>query len=121
MFDALKGMGALAGLLKNRDAIEGAARRVKDRLDQIRVEGSAGGGAVRVEVNGKLRVLRVQIVEATAMSAGYGPGREQLERLVLEAVNDAIEGAQAEAQRVVMEESQAMGLGDLPGLDKLLG
>ena len=70
-----------------------------------RVEGSAGGGMVRAEVSGALRVLAISI-EPALLATG---DREMLQDLTAAAVNAAI----ANAQRLVQEEMQkaSSGLG----------
>lgn len=62
-------------------------------MAQIRVEGSAGGGAITVEMNGKKQVLQVH-VDPSAATVGTGPGDttadlEMLQDLIAAAVNDA--------------------------------
>ena len=53
-----------------------------------RIEGSAGGGAVRVTLRGDLSVDQVQIAPAAAAAVGDDPG--MLEDLIAAAMNDAL-------------------------------
>lgn len=75
----------------------GQAQQMQQQMEQVmaqtRVEGSAGGGAITVEMNGKKQVLRVH-VDPAAASVGAGPGDntadvEMLQDLIAAAVNDA--------------------------------
>lgn len=122
MFDQFKQMGQLAALLKDRDKLEAAARRVKDELERTRVEGSAGGGAARAVATGTLAVESVRIEPALAAGlAADEAHREQAERLIAEAVNDALAKARERAQELVTEEARELGLEQyVPQLRKLL-
>ena len=44
MLDSFKAMGAITGLMKNKDKLEDAGRRIQAELEALRVEGEAGGG-----------------------------------------------------------------------------
>jgi DNA-binding protein YbaB len=122
MFDNLKAMGAVAGLLKNQDKIKGAMERVKRTLAGTRVNGESGGGAVRAVVTGDLRVLSIQVDPALGAGLADASARSAAEALIVEAVNDGLRKAQAEAGRVMSAEARELGLPDLPGgLGGLLG
>lgn len=63
---------------------------VQRKLAQTIVEGSSGGGAVTVSMNGKKELLRIRIDPSAALSLSGGqPDVEMLEDLVVSAVNDA--------------------------------
>ncbi len=120
MFDSIKSLGALAGLMQNKDKIRAAAARFRDRLDQISVTGSAGGGAVRVTVSGKLRVAGVHLDPAliAGLQAGEG-GRAMAQALIQDAVNDALTRAQTLVHEEADRQARELGLPGLPGLDSL--
>lgn len=67
-------------------------QQMEQSMAQIQVEGSAGGGAITVRMNGKKQVLQVQ-VDPAAAAVGVGPGNtadvEMLQDLIAAAVNDA--------------------------------
>ena len=44
VFDQFKAMGALAGLMKNREKIREAGERMQASLEAARIVGQAGGG-----------------------------------------------------------------------------
>lgn len=114
MFDQMKQMGAIAGLLKNKEKLAEAGARVKRTLDERPVTGEAGGGAVRVTVGGEMRVQRVEI--APAVAAGIGAGdeaRRQIEGLIAEATNDAMRLAQLRLKEAIDREAQELGLDGL--------
>ena len=78
-----KEIGAIAGMLKNLPKIRGEMEQLQGRLGQITVDGDAGGGMVKVRVNGKLEVLSCAISDE-AMRLN---DREMLEDLITAAVN----------------------------------
>lgn len=117
MFDQLKAMGAVAGLMKNKDKLAQVGERVKEELEALRVEGSAGGGAVSVSMNGKMSVLGVRIASALAGSTDVG----MLEQMVKDAVTDAQTNAQEAAKRVIQRAANELGLGDISGIAQLAG
>jgi DNA-binding YbaB/EbfC family protein len=83
-----------------QQAQESAAARV--------VEGSAGGGAVRIEATGDLEIRRVSIDPSVVDPDDV----EMLQDLVLAAIRDLIEQVQTEATQAL----GGLGLGGLGGL-----
>ena len=47
MLDKLKAMQALGSLMKNKEQLAEAGERIKSKMDAMRVDGQAGGGACR--------------------------------------------------------------------------
>lgn len=123
MFEQMKTMGALAGLLKNKEKLREIGDAFREKVERLRVTGVAGGSAVRVTVNGRFHTTEVFVDPSalTGAAADGAAGKEMLEGLILEATNDAVTRAQA----MVGEEARALaaelGVSDLPGIDKLLG
>ena len=75
----------------------GQAQQMQQQMEQTMaqtlVEGSAGGGAITVRMNGQKHVLQVT-VDPSAAAVGTGPGDhtsdlEMLQDLIAAAVNDA--------------------------------
>jgi DNA-binding YbaB/EbfC family protein len=62
--------------------------KVQEKLARTIVEGSAGGGAVLVKMNGKKEVLAVKIDPSAAASNGVAD-IEMLQDLIVAACNDA--------------------------------
>jgi DNA-binding protein YbaB len=118
MFDQLKMMGAVAGLLKNRDQIKAAGDRIQERLEAMQLRGASEGDLVRVVVSGKMNVSSVQIAPALAMGMGKSDKDRALgEQLIAEAVNAALSQAQQAVAEVIDEEGSSLGL---PGLGEQL-
>jgi DNA-binding YbaB/EbfC family protein len=94
------------------------ANKMKDemqqKLEQIVVEGSSGGGAVMATMNGKKQLLKLRIDPAAVMSlSGANADVEMLEDLIVAAVNDA--GRRAEDAMQANAKSLLGGL-NIPGL-----
>lgn len=121
MFDQMKAMGALAGLMKNREKIKEAGERMQRTLEAARIIGQAGGGLVRVQVTGRLRIESVEIDPGVAGAMATDEGRRQAQTLITDATNDALRAA----ERVIQQETQRMarelGVEDMPGMDKIAG
>ena len=98
--------GAQTGQLAEAQAM---LQRAQEELATKTVEGSAGGGAVRVTMNGEQKVQAIAIEPDVVDPEDV----EMLEDLVLAAINDAAERAGA-----MQADSLGMLTGglDLPGL-----
>lgn len=116
----MKAMGAVAGLLKDKERLRQMTEQFKDKMERTRVTGAAGGGAVRVTISGKLRVTDVEVTPALLGGAASDAGRVALQNLILEATNDALERVQVLIQEEAARRARELGLPDMPGLGNLL-
>lgn len=112
-----KDLGALMSLMGNRDKIQAEVARFQQTVATISAEGTSGGGAVTVTVNGKLEVLSCKFGE----DAWKLNDRAVLEELVVSATNQALnkvrEQLNAETQKMAASLGLPPGmLGGLPGL-----
>ena len=84
------------------------------KLAETVVEGSSGGGAVTVTMNGKKEMLKIKIDPSAVVGlSGPSPDVEMLEALIVGAVNDAGHKADEAIQSSV---KGALGGLNLPGL-----
>ena len=117
MFDQMKQLKQLAGMLGNPAELKAKFEAVQAELAQTTVDGEAGGGAVRVTVSGHLMVTAVHVDPNVA--AGLAAGGDyvtQIERLVMEATNDAL----GKARLLIKDRmGDATGGMSLPGLEGL--
>jgi DNA-binding YbaB/EbfC family protein len=111
-----KELGQIASLMKNLPKMREEMGKLQGKLAQIVAEGDAGGGMVRVRVNGNLEVTACVFSE----EALKGADKELLEDLTTAAVNQAMK----KAKELVAEETSKMatGLGlpagmGLPGME----
>lgn len=105
----LKGMGGMGNILKQAQKMQQRLQEVQQELKARVVEGSAGGGMVRVAANGAQEILSVKI-DPEAVNA---EDTELLEDMVLAAVGQALEKARQMAQE---EMARVTGGLQLPGL-----
>jgi DNA-binding YbaB/EbfC family protein len=83
--------------------------KIQEELAQKTVDGSAGGGMVRVTVNGQLALTAIKI-DPTVINAEE---KEMLEDLVMAAINDGMRKARDMASS---EMSKITGGLKIPGL-----
>ncbi len=86
------GFGNLAKMAQQMQA---EMARVQAELEDLTVDGSAGGGAVRATVSGKQELLSIAIEPEVVDPADV----EMLQDLVIAAVNDALNAAKVEAEQ----------------------
>ncbi|WP_198422201.1 YbaB/EbfC family nucleoid-associated protein [Gimesia chilikensis] len=108
-----KGLGNLAGMMKQFSEMQGRMQEMQDKLAKLKFEGAAGGGMVTVEANGQQKILGVTI-DPTLMESG---DKEMLEDLVTAATNTALDKAREGAAE---EMAQITGGLNIPGLDEAL-
>jgi DNA-binding protein YbaB len=114
MFDSMKNLSAVAGLLKNQDKLKDAAARVREQMERTRVTGEAGGGAARAVVTGTMRVVEVELAQGLVLGmAADEKTRTLAGSLIAEAVNKALEEAQVKLKAALDAEAKAMGLDGL--------
>jgi len=99
-------------LLKNAQKIQEQMGSFQEKLADISVKGSAGGGMVEVELNGKLEVTGVRI----ASEAVEGGDAEMLADLAMAAFSNALE----KMKEALRQEVGAMA-GGISGLSGLMG
>lgn len=90
----------------------------QENLEQETVEVSVGGGAIKIVITGHQRVQSVEL-DPDIIDPDDEEWLNDLQDLLVAAVNQAIEQSQAMAA-ARMEEITG-GLGDVPGLSGLLG
>jgi len=122
MLDKFKAMQALGSLMKNKEQLAEAGERIKAKLETMRVEGEAGGGACRAVVNGKMKLIDLTLDPALLSGMAVDEKtRELATTLIKDAINDATEKAQQQVQQLIAREADELGLGDLaPQLTGLL-
>ncbi len=99
-------------ILKQAQKLQEEMKKVQDTLASITVEGSAGGGMVKVVANCKLEILSVKI-DPEVLSED---DQEMIEDLIVAAVNQAIQNAQKRAEEEMKKVTGGMlGNLNLPG------
>lgn len=95
--------------MKQIQKMQAEIARLQEELGQKEVEATAGGGAVRVVVNGKQEVLKIEIKPEAVDPEDV----EMLQDLLVAAVNEALRKSQ---EMVAQEMSRISGGLKLPGL-----
>jgi DNA-binding YbaB/EbfC family protein len=86
--------GGIGNLMRQAQQMQANLAKAQEELARMQVTGEAGGGMVKVEMNGKHEVSRVKIDSSVA-----GDDRELLEDLVTAAINDAVRKVEATSQQ----------------------
>ncbi len=122
MFEQMKAMGALAGLMRDKERLAEISEKVQETLERVRVVGEGGGGAVRVVMSGKMNVESVEFDPSFAQGMGASDESRMMgQELVKEAVNDASAKARIVLQKEMSRLSEELGLPEIPGMGSLLG
>jgi len=109
MLKGLGDLGKLGAVLKQAMEMKQRIEDLRAQLAQETMEGSAGGGAVRVIVNGALEIQSLRIDPELCRSED----QPLLEEMVAGAVNDAIRKMQTHIKDRMTE---IAGIADIPGL-----
>jgi len=85
--------GGLGNLMKQAQKVQEELQKAQARLAEEEVHGESGGGMVKVVMNGKHEVRRVEIDPSLMQD-----DKEMLEDLVAAAMNDAVHRVAAKMQ-----------------------
>lgn len=101
------GLGNIASIMKNAKKIQQMVQDAQSEFEKLEVSGSAGADMVKVTMNGKHYISKVEIDEEAAKE-----NKEVLEELIAAAVNDAVRKVEAETQNKMADAKQLMGVFD---------
>lgn len=105
----LKGLGSLGDmgkLMRQAQEMQTKMAEVQERLDTIEVEGEAGAGLVKAVTSAKGELRRLSIDP----SLFQPEEREVVEDLIVAAVKEATERAQARAQEEISKVTEGFAL-----------
>jgi DNA-binding YbaB/EbfC family protein len=103
-------------MMKEAQKMAAEMQKAQESLADIEVEGSAGGGAVRVTATGDQRVTRVVIDPDMFDGAPDADDVEMLADTVTAAVNDALNKAREAQEETLGPIAGGMGGLGLPGM-----
>lgn len=85
--------GDLGNLMKQAQQMQANMQKAQEEVARLEVEGAAGGGLVKVMMNGRHEVRRVHIDDSLV-----GDDKDMLEDLIAAAVNDAVQRVEVESK-----------------------
>jgi len=84
--------GAMGNMMKQAQKMQEDMQKAQEELASMQVEGQAGGGMVKVTMNGRHELHSVQLDDSL-----MGDDKEMIEDLLAAAVNDAVRKIEAES------------------------
>lgn len=105
MLDMMKMMGKVKEM-------QAKLKEAQDNLEKITATGEAGAGIVRATVNGKKKLLSIEI-DPTILSA---TDKDLVQDLVVAAVNKALDEAELRAKEELKKSTEGI-LPNIPGMD----
>lgn len=102
----MKGMG---NMMKQAQKLQAKMAKMQEELAEKTIEGSAGGGMVKVVASGKQQIVSVRIEKEVVDPEDV----DMLQDLVMAAANDALNKSQ---EMVSSEMSKLTGGMNIPGL-----
>jgi DNA-binding YbaB/EbfC family protein len=97
--------GNFNNLMKQAQAMQANMQKAQAEIASIEVVGESGGGMVKITMNGRHEVKRVQIEPSVS-----GEDRELLEDLIAAAANDAVHKVEARTQEKMAAVTSGMQL-----------
>ncbi|MBP2632064.1 MAG: hypothetical protein H6Q70_2692 [Firmicutes bacterium] len=86
MFGGMGNMGNMSGMMKKMQKLQADMAKMQEEVKKKSVDVSAGGGAVKIVINGEKQIQSLKIDPAAVDPADI----EMLEDLISAAVNEAI-------------------------------
>ncbi len=102
----------ITGMFGKLKDMQAKLKEVQENLDKITAEGEAGAGMVKAIVNGRKKVISVEIDESLLNKEE----KIMVQDLVVAAVNIAIQNVEEKASEEVRKTTQGM-MPNIPGLD----
>lgn len=85
--------GNIGNMMRQAQALQANMQKAQAEIALLEITGEAGGGMVKITINGRHETRRVQIEPAV-----FGDDREMLEDLLAAAFNDAVHKLEAASQ-----------------------
>jgi DNA-binding YbaB/EbfC family protein len=102
-------MSNMFGKIKEMQA---KIKEVQENLDHITAEGEAGGGMVKAVVNGRKKIIEINIEESL-----MNPEDKQIvQDLIVAAINIALQNVEEKSNEEIKKTTQGM-MPNIPGFD----
>ena len=103
--------GAMGNLMKQAQKMQEDMQRAQEEVARMEVEGKAGGGMVKVIMNGRHEIRKVELDQSLMQD-----DKEMIEDLLAAAVNDAVRRVEQQTQEKMAGITSGL---NLPGGMKL--
>ena len=107
MFGGMGGMNNMNGMMKKVQKLQKQMQDMQDQLKKETVEASAGGGVVKITINGEKQVQGIQI----SPEAVDPEDVEMLEDLIMAATNEAMRQVDEASQKSMSQITGGLGGG----------
>jgi nucleoid-associated protein EbfC len=97
--------GALGQIMRQAQQAQEAMKRVQEEIARTEITGEAGGGMVKITLNGKHEARRVEIAAEALQES-----KDFLEDLVAAAINDATQKLERNAQEKMAKVAGGLNL-----------
>lgn len=97
--------GGMGNLMKQAQRMQEQMQKAQEQLAEAEVTGESGAGLVKVTMNGRHDVKRVELDDSV-----MGEDKEMLEDLLAAAVNDAVRKIEQRSQEQMGKLTAGMGL-----------
>ena len=97
--------GGLGNMMKQAQKMQADMQKAQEEIANMEVEGQSGGGMVKVQMNGRHEVRRVEI-DPSLME----DDKEMIEDLLAAAVNDAVRRIETESSEKMSGVTAGMNL-----------
>jgi len=87
-------------------------KEVQENLDRITAEGESGGGMVKALVNGRKKVIKIEIEESLLTP----DDKTMLQDLVVAAINIALQNVEVKSNEEIQKTTQGI-IPNIPGFD----
>lgn len=112
----MKGFPNMGNILKQAQKLQSKIEKMQAELEERTVEATAGGGMVKVVVNGKQEIISIHI-EPEVIDP---EDPEMLQDLIVAAVNEGLSKAKELVSEEMKKLTKGMGVPGLPNLDSLI-
>ena len=102
----MRGMGNMQGMMKKMQKMQKEMLEAQEALNEQVFEGTAGGGMVKVTVNGQREILNVNLDESVVDPEDI----EMLQDLIVIATNDALKKVEDTTSSTMGKFPQGMNL-----------
>jgi DNA-binding YbaB/EbfC family protein len=108
----VKGIPNMGNLLKQAQQFQTKIAKLQEELEDRTVEASAGGGMVKVVVNGRQELVSITLEPEVINS----DDKEMLQDLILAAINDGLSKAKEMVNEEMGKLTRGLNLPNIPGL-----